>query len=130
MSSTAKHFAHLPEPSYYAVIFSSLRTPEDNGYGRTAERMVELAKLQPGYLGVESARGADGFGITVSYWKDETSIRNWKAHAEHLIAQEAGIRHWYEHYELRIAKVERSYGKQPQLKDVQTNDVAVVWGGE
>jgi heme-degrading monooxygenase HmoA len=131
MSGIAKGFAGLPKPSYYAVIFSSLRTPNDNGYGKMADRMVELAKEQPGYLGVESARGADGFGITVSYWQDEIAIRNWKAHAEHLIAQETGIRHWYEHYELRIAKVERAYGKQPQREDVQTHDdVAVVWGGQ
>ncbi len=131
MSGITKGFAALPKPSYYAVIFSSLRTPGDNGYGRMAERMVELAKEQPGYLGVESARGADGFGITVSYWQDETAIRNWKATAEHLIAQETGIRHWYEHYELRIAKVERAYGKQPQHDNVNTNDeVAVVWGGQ
>jgi heme-degrading monooxygenase HmoA len=124
-------FAHLPQPSYYAVIFSSLRTEGDNDYGRTSERMVELAKEQPGYLGVESARGLDGFGITVSYWESEAAIRNWKAHAEHLIAQETGIRHWYEHYELRIAKVERAYGKQPQREDVQSSDdVAVVWGGQ
>jgi heme-degrading monooxygenase HmoA len=135
MSSNAKQFAQLPEPSYYAVIFSSLRTPNGNDektgdYSKMAERMVELAKEQPGYLGVESARGADGFGITVSYWESETAIRNWKRNAEHLIAQETGIRHWYAHYELRIAKVERAYGKQPQREDVGTNDnVAVVWGG-
>jgi heme-degrading monooxygenase HmoA len=131
MNSSAKHFAQLPKPSYYAVIFSSLRTTGDNGYGQTSERMVELAKEQPGYLGVESARGADGFGITVSYWESEEAIKSWKKHAEHLIAQETGIRHWYEHYELRIAKIERAYGKQPQRNDVQTHDdVAVVWGGQ
>jgi heme-degrading monooxygenase HmoA len=137
MSGIAKGFAQLPKPSYYAVIFSSLRTPGGSddkktwGYGKMADRMVELAKEQPGYLGVESARGIDGFGITVSYWQDEAAIRNWKAHAEHLMAQETGIRHWYEHYELRVAKVERAYGKQPQREDVQTNDdVAVVWGGQ
>jgi heme-degrading monooxygenase HmoA len=136
MSGIAKGFAQLPKPSYYAVIFSSLRTSggcndeKTGGYGRMANRMVELAKEQPGYLGVESARGADGFGITVSYWESEKSIRNWKAHAEHLSAQETGIRHWYEHYELRVAKVERAYGRQPQREDVQTNDVAVVWGGQ
>jgi heme-degrading monooxygenase HmoA len=131
MSGIAKPFAALPKPSYYAVIFSSLRTFGDNGYGQMAERMMELAKEQPGYLGVESARGAEGFGITVSYWQDEAAIRNWKAQAEHLIAQETGIRHWYEHYELRIAKVERAYSKQPQREDVQTSDdVAVVWGGQ
>jgi heme-degrading monooxygenase HmoA len=131
MSGITKGFAALPEPSYYAVIFSSLRTLGDNGYGQMSDRMVELAKEQPGYLGVESARGADGFGITVSYWQDEAAIRHWKATAEHLIAQETGIRHWYEHYELRVAKVERAYGKQPQREDVGTNDdVAVVWGGQ
>jgi heme-degrading monooxygenase HmoA len=131
MNASPNHFAKLPKPHYYAVIFSSLRTSGDNGYGHTAERMVELAKTQPGYLGVESARGADGFGITVSYWESEAAIRNWKAHAKHLIAQETGIRHWYEHYELRIAKVERAYNKQAQQEDVKTNDdVAVVWGGQ
>jgi heme-degrading monooxygenase HmoA len=131
MSNISKGFAQTPTPPYYAVIFSSQRTAGENGYGQMAERMMELAKEQPGYLGVESVRGADGFGITVSYWQDEEAIRNWKAHAEHLVAQETGIRHWYEHYDLRIAKVERAYGKQPQREDVQTkNDVAVVWGGQ
>lgn len=91
MNDNAKHFAQLPKPSYYAVIFSSLRIPNDNGYARTAERMVELAKLQPGYLGVESARGADGFGITVSYWKDEASIHTQRLrhhHAAHAATHE------------------------------------------
>jgi heme-degrading monooxygenase HmoA len=133
MSGIAKSFARLPKPSYYAVIFSSLRTADGSddkktgGYGKMAERMVELAKEQPGYLGIESARGVDGFGITVSYWESQEAIRNWKKHAEHLIAQETGIRHWYEHYELRIARVERAYGKQPQPENVQASD-DVIWG--
>ena len=61
-------FATSPEPPYYAVIFTSVRTEGDAGYGETAARMEELAREVPGYLGIESARGADGFGITVSYW--------------------------------------------------------------
>jgi heme-degrading monooxygenase HmoA len=130
MSNISKDFAQTPKPPYYAVIFSSHRTSGDNGYGKMSDHMVELAKEQPGYLGVESVRGADGFGITVSYWESEEAIRHWKAHAEHLVAQETGIRHWYEHYDLRIAKVERAYGKQLQREDVQTDDVAVVWGGQ
>ena len=55
--------AKTPQPPYYAVIFSSLRTAGDNGYGSMAARMEELAKEQPGFLGIESAR--DGLGITV-----------------------------------------------------------------
>ena len=106
-------FAPLPEPPYYAVIFASTRTPGDQGYAQMADRMVELAAQQPGYLGVESTRGADGFGITVSYWDSLESIAAWRRHAEHRVAQETGIRSWYEHYTLRIAKVERAYGKHP-----------------
>ena len=107
---TNASFAKLPEPPYYSVIFSSQRTPGENGYGHMADRMVELASGQPGYLGVESVRGTDGFGITVSYWASLEAIAAWRSHAEHRIAQETGKVLWYAHYELRIARVERSYG--------------------
>jgi len=104
-------FAQLPAPPYYAVVFSSLRTAGDDGYEQTAERMVELAAGQPGFLGAESVRSADGFGITVSYWMSEAAIAAWRAHAEHRIAQESGRTRWYEHYEIRVARVERAWGK-------------------
>jgi heme-degrading monooxygenase HmoA len=103
-------FARTPEPPYYAVIFSSMRTEGDNGYTQMAERMGELASQQPGFLGVESVRGTDRFGITVSYWTSAEAIAAWKANVEHLAAQEMGKQKWYEHYELRVAKVERAYG--------------------
>jgi heme-degrading monooxygenase HmoA len=104
-------FAQTPSPPYYAVIFTSQRTEGDEGYGDMADRMVELAHEQPGFLGVESARGAGGFGITVSYWESTQAIANWKANAEHRIAQETGKTRWYADYQLRVAKVERAYGK-------------------
>ena len=106
---TQTRFAPLPEVPYYAVVFSSLRTTGDDGYDAMSERMVELAQKQDGFLGAESSRDVSGFGITVSYWKDEESIRNWKSHAEHRIAQETGTAHRYEHYITRVCKVERSY---------------------
>jgi len=106
----ASRFAPLPEPPYYAVIFSSQRANTDPaGYAQTADRMVELAAQQPGFIGAESARDAEGFGITVSYWQDEASIRAWKANAEHRIAQETGQARWYERYITRVSKVERAY---------------------
>jgi heme-degrading monooxygenase HmoA len=111
MSSQKSSFARTPEPPYYAVIFSSQRSDGDRGYGEMAERMVALAAQQPGFLGLETARGADGFGITVSYWADEESIAAWKAHHGHQPAQVAGNRIWYEDYQMRVAKVERAYGK-------------------
>lgn len=99
--------AKTPAPPYYAVIFTSLRTDVDEGYGAVAERMVALAAQQPGFLGVESAR--DGVGITVSYWTDLESIRAWKANAEHQEAQRLGHQKWYASFKTRIAKVERDY---------------------
>ena len=103
------HFANTPEPPYYAVIFTSSLNPDHDGYQEMAGRMTELAQDQPGCLGAESCRDADGFGITVSYWADEEAIRAWKAEARHMIAQKMGIEKWYAHFELRVARVERTY---------------------
>ena len=103
--------ARTPAPPYYAVIFTSQRTDGDRGYDRMADRMLELASNQPGFLGVESLRSAEGFGITVSYWASEQVIVAWKAVTEHKAAQEAGQRVWYADYQIRVAKVEREYGK-------------------
>jgi heme-degrading monooxygenase HmoA len=102
-------FALTPAPPYYAVIFTSKRTDKDRGYSVMAEQMFELAQKQPGYLGAESVRDGNALGITVSYWKDEASIRSWKSHVDHLVAQRRGKQEWYGHYELRVARVERAY---------------------
>src|SRR5690606_12446217 len=67
-------FANTPEPPYYAAIFTSRRTDTDGGYAAMAQRMGELAAQQPGYLGIESVRAADGSGITVSYWDSLDAI--------------------------------------------------------
>ncbi len=100
--------ANTPKPPYYAVIFSSLRSDNIDGYDETATRMIELASRQPGFLGVESVR--EDLGITVSYWSDIESIKNWKANAEHREVQRKGIKTWYSNYKTRIALVERDYG--------------------
>lgn len=102
--------AKLPAPPYYAVIFTSVRTPDDDaGYDAMAAAMVERAAQQPGFLGLESARDAAGRGVTVSYWADDQSIKAWKADAEHLVAQKLGRERWYADFALRVAKVERAY---------------------
>ena len=102
--------ARTPAPPNYAVIFTSTRTEVDEGYGDMAEKMVELASQQPGFLGVESARDPGGLGITVSYWESEEAIAHWRANAEHRIAQSHGRGKWYAEFVTRVAKVERSRG--------------------
>jgi heme-degrading monooxygenase HmoA len=102
--------AKTPPPPYYAVIFTSVRTDGDNGYAEMSDKMMELAKNQSGFLGVDSAR--EQTGITVSYWKDLESIRKWKDNPEHLLAQRKGKEAWYRHFITRIAKVEREYSSE------------------
>ncbi len=97
--------ATTPEPPYYAVIFSSLRSEQDEGYSAMAERMVQLAQMMPGFIGVESVRDSTGLGITVSYWKTEEDIRRWKHQGEHLDAQRAGRKIWYKDFMVRIANI-------------------------
>lgn len=99
--------ANTPSTPYYAVIFTSLLKPDNQGYSAMGQRMEELALTQPGFLGIESAR--DGLGITVSYWESLEAIQNWKHNSE-LVAQKLGRQRWYADFKLRICKVERDYG--------------------
>jgi heme-degrading monooxygenase HmoA len=109
--STMATIAGTPEPPYYAAIFTSRRTESEHGYGKMTEKMFEMASRQSGFLGAESARTPDGLGITVSYWTTPDAIAAWKANAEHQAAQQGGKKVWYADYMIRIAKVERAYGK-------------------
>lgn len=102
-------FAPQPALPYYAVIFTAQRAEGDYGYTAMAARMSEMALSSPGCLGMESTRDDGGFGITISYWRDEAAILAWKTDAQHLVAQQLGQDRWYSHYSLRVAKVERHY---------------------
>jgi heme-degrading monooxygenase HmoA len=75
-----QRFATLPQPPYYAVIFSSRR------------------------------RDGEGFGITVAYFESEAAIRAWREQAEHAQTRQRGRDAWYRHFEVRVARVERAYG--------------------
>ncbi|MFK7887206.1 MAG: antibiotic biosynthesis monooxygenase [Gammaproteobacteria bacterium] len=101
--------ANTPEPPYYVTIFTSLRTPGDQGYDAMANRMAELSAQQPGFLGMESAR--EGVGLTLCYWKDLPSIANWRRNVEHTEARRLGREKWYTEFRVRIARVERDYGE-------------------
>jgi heme-degrading monooxygenase HmoA len=102
----------FPKP-YYAVIFSSQRTETGaEAYEQMAAKMLELAASQPGYLGVESVRDPSGAGITVSYWESEESIKAWREHVAHLVAQSRGRTEWYASFTVRICKIERDYDFQ------------------
>ena len=90
----------LNNKSYYAVIFTSIQSEVNKDYEEMAELTISLAKKQPGFPEVESSRN-NGIGITLSYWETEESIRNWKNHEKHLVAQHKGRSGWYSDYHVR-----------------------------
>ena len=100
--------AKTPKPPYYAVIFTSIRNDGDDGYAQAADRMLQLASRQPGFLGFETAR--EDIGISVSYWASQEAIKAWRANVEHLAAQQQGKDQWYRWYRIRVCRVEREYG--------------------
>lgn len=105
--NTITAIAKTPEPPYYAVIFTSVRTEDDNGYEKMSDEMVKIGFNQPGFLGAESVRDEKGVGITVSYWDSLAAIENWKNHPRHLEAQRLGQEIWYKSFATRVCKVER-----------------------
>lgn len=96
-----------PKPPYFAVIFTSVLRDGDHGYAEVAHEVLELAKVQPGFLGFESARSE--VGISVSYWKSLEAIHAWKENAVHRRAR-ARSKDWYMSFRVRICHVEREYG--------------------
>jgi heme-degrading monooxygenase HmoA len=103
-----KMIAKTPEPPYYAVIFTSTLASNTEEYQKVSVELEELAQTHPGFLGYESAR--EKIGLFISYWKDEASIKSWKQEIRHQFAQEKGKEEWYESFQVRVAKVERTYG--------------------
>ena len=97
----------MTQSQVYAVIFASKLKPSAKGYDAMAEEMENLARTQPGFLGIESARSPNGDGITVCYWESLEAIAAWKANARHLETQRRGRAEWYERYSLKICRIER-----------------------
>lgn len=109
--SVARFAAGLPAAKgAIAVIFAAQRTGEDEaGYAQAASTMDALAAEQPGYLGMEHARSADGQGLTVSYWADDASAKAWRDHPQHAEIRSRGRERWYSRYRLHVARIERAY---------------------
>lgn len=100
---------NTPRPPYYAAIFTSLRNQVEEGYEEMNELTFRLVHEQPGFLGAESFRNEQGFGVTIAYFRTVEDIHQWKIQKDHLKAQELGRKKWYDHYKVRICRVEHDY---------------------
>ena len=107
------YVANTPKPPYYAVVFTSVNTPDidHSEHVATSDRLVEIAQSYDGYLGIEPARNGDGSGVSAIYFRDIEAITAWARDPTHVVAKRKGREIWYSHYMIRICKVERDYGR-------------------
>ncbi len=106
------YIATTPRPPYYAVIFSSVSAPVDQGEHREMfVKMLERVQTFDGYLGIEGGRNKDGSGLAAVYFRDLESIERWAKDPEHQVAKKKGRELWYSAYYIRICKVEKAYGR-------------------
>ncbi len=97
-----------PEPPYYAVIAPAELADDTRGYFEMAESLIELARKQPGFIGIEGGY-MKGFSLAVSYWESLEAIQNWSRNSRHMLAKDKAKSDWFKKYVTRIAKVEKVY---------------------
>jgi heme-degrading monooxygenase HmoA len=90
------------------VLFRSRLVPQPDGYAEMAQEMLDTAKSMPGFIDVKAFKAEDGERLTLVWWEDAETLRAWRTHARHLVAQQAGRERWYEYYTLEVAEVIRS----------------------
>jgi heme-degrading monooxygenase HmoA len=93
----------------FVVVFRNrLREGDAAAYRATAERMDELARQQPGFLGLKSFTAEDGERVTISEFASLADVDAWRAHPEHLEAQRRGRAEFYAEYALQTCEVVRT----------------------
>lgn len=90
------------------VLFRSKLVDAPDGYAEMAQEMLDLAKTMPGFVDVKGFKADDGERLTLVWWEDEETLRQWRLNARHLVAQKAGRERWYQYYKLEIAEVKRT----------------------
>jgi len=90
----------------FLVVFRNRKRADIDyaAYEAEADRMLELARAQPGYLSFKSYASEDGEVVALSEWADEASARAWGRAAEHRATQQRGRSAYYQNYTLFACK--------------------------
>jgi heme-degrading monooxygenase HmoA len=90
------------------VLFRSrLNATAGADYHEMAEEMLATAREMPGFIDFKTYVAVDGERISVVRWQDLETMRLWREHPRHMIAQENGRTRWYEWYQIDVAELIR-----------------------
>ena len=96
-----------------AVIFEGIAQDDrKEAYLDTAARLRPLLEDIDGFLSIERFQSliAPGKILSLSFWRDEEAVRQWRNLEQHREAQRAGRQSIFQDYRLRVAHVLRDYG--------------------
>lgn len=96
----------------YSVIFEvEIQEGKKDQYLEIAAHLKEQLVKMPGFISIERFESlvTEGKLLSLSFWKDENSLLNWKKNIDHMAAQKKGRASIFKDYRIRIAKVERDY---------------------
>ena len=98
----------------YAVIFEAkVADNQQAQYLDIAAGLVSELEQIEGFISVErfTSLTEEGKLLSLSFWRDEASVKRWREHGKHREAQGFGRNQIFSDYRLRIADVARDYGK-------------------
>jgi heme-degrading monooxygenase HmoA len=102
-----------------AVIFEVWPKPghRDAYLGLAADLRAELETID-GFVSVERFESLTEPGkmLSLSMWRDEAAVAEWRRRARHRKAQHAGRTQHFANYRLRVAHVLRDYGPQDRAE--------------
>ncbi|PSW16190.1 antibiotic biosynthesis monooxygenase [Photobacterium rosenbergii] len=86
--------------------------------GKTSEYLDIANEIRPllagieGFISIERFQSLTNEGkvLSLSFWRDEESIKQWRRIESHRLAQAKGRNGVFESYRLRVAGVIRDYG--------------------
>ena len=96
-----------------AVIFEAQAKPgQQQAYLDAAAVLRPLLKDIDGFLSIERFESLTTPGkiLSLSFWRDEAAVRQWRNVEAHRGVQEAGRNSIFADYRLRVAEVLRDYG--------------------
>ena len=95
-----------------AVIFEGIAQDDrKEAYLDIATRLRPLLADIDGFLSIERFQSltTPGKVLSLSFWRDEEAVRQWRNLAQHREAQRAGRQSIFQDYRLRVAHVLRDY---------------------
>ena len=96
-----------------AIIFEvQLAAGKQDVYLDYAARLRPELEKMDGFISIERFESLTTSGklLSLSFWRDEAAVANWRNHDEHRVAQAAGRGGIFADYRLRVVSVIRNYG--------------------